>query len=306
MNTATLTNTRIVRFLSALLLAAVIPFLSGCSGVHRVATAEDASSSGTAVSAADAHASHNPPSMGAVATKPLELAELFMEGPSADGDGRILLRGVDVVLSGQQALDLIAIGDAANGHQDYATQYAALLAAMYVATPAQRQTCWERYAVLFQELPLTGAAALADLIREDIELAERYGNGITSDASVAQQARRSRAANEYFTADREYQQAQGYLDDDEELIITARGRAHAAGVIHLGDSDWSFMRKIDRLLADTRGDLWEHQADAADSTFQAGRWEWRRELHSGRVRARNAIELYRRGIEPIRRPITLQ
>ena len=88
--------------------------------------------------------------------------------------------------------------------------------------------------------------------------------------------------------------------------MAARVRAHAAGAIDHGDSDWQFTLKLDRLLTSTRGDLWETQANAADSTFVGGRAEWHRELNWGRVRARNAIDLYGRGIEPSRRQVNLK
>lgn len=306
MSNIAFTILRILPSLSALLLAVGTLLLGGCSSATKAAPASIDQITTSDASAGDSPAGASQASMGAVAQKPLELAELFIEGESANGDGRVRLRSVEVFLSGQQALDLLEIADAAHDQRDFATQYAAILAAMFVATPAQRQACWERYATMFRELPSTGAAALADLIREDITLAETHGNGITNDAAVAQQARKSRAASEYFTAEREYQQAQGYFDDDEALIMAARIRTHAAGVIDQGDSDWQFALSLDRLLMSTRSDLWESQASAADSTFAGGRSQWHSKLNWGRLRARNAIDLYRRGIEPPHRPSTLQ
>jgi len=292
------TVARLLAFIAAIVLFATAP---ACTTTPQ---GKDRSHAGTVLSSASQ--AHGYASPGAVAQAPLTLAELFVEGDRSDRDNRVTIGYREVSLAGTEHLDLLSISDAAGAQGDPVTQYAALHLAVTLAPPSDRAACWERYAGLFASLPPCGAAALADALDDDIMNAEKAGNGLSADSAIAESARMKRAAREYIEANRSYEDAQGYIDDDEQLIMKARVHAHAAGVIGSRSSDTMFELQVRRLLAATRGDLWESQVMDADATFSGGRNEWRARIAWGRERAASTLRLYERGMTPTPRPISLQ
>ena len=96
-------------------------------------------------------------------------------------------------------------------------------------------------------------------------------------------------------ASAEYEAAQGHFDDDESRIELARILAHAAGKLGRGDLGPEFELQVEQLLAKTRSDLWESQADRADSIFSGRYREYRNRLEAARRRAANALTIYQQG-----------
>ncbi len=294
--------TRLLAFFTAVALCATA---TACTTAPQV---QGRSHTDTAPSSAGP--AHRYASPGAVAQPPRTIAELFAEADRSDRDNQMAVGYREVSLAGREHLDLLSISDAAGAQGDQVTQYAALHLAIMLAPPGERAACWERYAGLFASLPPCGAAALADALDDDIMNAEKSGNGLSVDSAIAESACMKRAAREYDEAKRIYQAALGRyalgLNDDEEMIIRARVRAHAAGVIGSRSSDTEFELQVRRLVAATRRQLWESQVMDADKTFSGGREEWRARIAWARERAASALRLYRRGVTPSPCPISLQ
>jgi hypothetical protein len=273
-------TTRFICCLIAPLFAAATLLLPGCASAPALPSATST------------------PTLGAVGSPPRSLGEILIEGEEANGDGFVRVHERELMLSGSMTNDLLAISDAARAEGDAETRYAALHLATVTSAPYQRGTCWDRYALMLSELPNYGAVALVDVIDEDIALSESAGRGLSNASGRAHAARRARAAKEYNLARAEYEAAQGYIDDDEEMIERARVRAHAAGILDRGDSGHEFQIAVANLLSATRGDLWESQANRADDVFDGGREEWLRRIESARRRASNALRLYLQGTTP--------
>jgi hypothetical protein len=269
------------RLLPAVLPVAIVAALAGCS----IPTASRPA--GVA-------------SLGAVDEEPIDISEYLIEGPGSDGDGAVDIGSTTITLVRSPHVDLLAISDAAGADGDRVTQYAALHLATCLSPAIERAACWQRYALLFGELPPCGAAALADAIDDDVMLAESLSGGISADCSIAYRGRMARAESEFSVARMQYESAQGWVDDDEDQVVSARVHAHAAGVLNAGDSRTDLSLAIQQLLARTRGDLWENQANVADQTFVGGRAEWRRKIEWARQRALNTKLAYERGDVPAR------
>ena len=228
----------------------------------------------------------------------LSLAELFNEGERSNQVTLLTDGHPQARIVGNAHLQLLAIADAAGSQGDQVTQYAALHLAIVLSPAGHHEGCWERYASLFETLPPCGAAALAKALDGAIKLGEQFNEGLCTDSAIAVNARMLRAEREYAGALEAYNAGQGYIDDDEDLIMQARLHAHAAGVINGGASNSTFDLVVRQLLTKTRGDLWESQAQDADHTFMGGLGEWSEQLEKARDRANATKRLYERGVNP--------
>jgi hypothetical protein len=238
-------------------------------------------------------------SMGAVAPQPRQLAELLIEGHGTNNDGVVKLQGRMLRLTGQATRDLLAIAEEARLQRDWDTQYAALYLTAISEDQRQSAARWNSYALMFRDLPNYAAAALSDTVDQDIALAEQANGGLSAESSTVHMARRARASQEYRMASVEYEAAQGYFDDDESRIELARIQAHAAGKLGRGDLGPEFELQVQQLLAKTRSDLWESQADRADSIFAGNYRECRNRLEAAKRRADDALTVYEQGQRPL-------
>ncbi len=101
-----------------------------------------------------------------------------------------------------------------------------------------------------------------------------------------------------FVGRREYDAAQGWRNDNEDMIQSARYRVLTALCLNRLQPNGSLSMMGQILLRDTRGDLWASQATAVDSSFENDRNRWSQCFATSLVRAARALELYRAEITP--------
>lgn len=231
-------------------------------------------------------------SPGSVSGQPIDIAEYLVEGAQSNADRQVSVGDTTVALVGDASRDLLSIADAAEEEYDPITQYAALHLAVELAPPHAQRECWTRYARLFAWLPATGAAALTAAVDGDVERAERSCGALLANTSVATRARKERANSLHCEAYRQYLNAQGWFDDDEDMIMAARIDALCASKLMQGDSDPDASHDLERLLTLTRGDLADNQAAAANRTFDGGVREWSGRLVWAQQRAQAVKDAY--------------
>jgi hypothetical protein len=244
-------------------------------------------------------------SPGSVSTQPIDIAELLIEGPQSDRDGTVNVSGETIMLDSSDHIGLMEIAGAAQRHRDYATTYAAIQLALLLAPSSDLPAVWNQYGSCFASWPMGAAVVLSEVMSDDIVRVEGVHEGLSAAAAPAVGAAIDRAEWELVTAESKYNNAQGYIDDDEELIGEARMHAYAAHRINRAMPTELLSWHSDRILTHTRGDLWENQAIAADSAFSADVNAWERIVIRARQRAATTLELYTQGVRPLRvRPRT--
>ena len=239
-------------------------------------------------------------SPGSISEPPVAIAELLIEGPQSDFDKTVDVGGETIKLNSSDHGGLMEVAEAARRHGDYATTYAALQLALVLAPSNALPSVWSQYGSCFGSWPMGGAVVLSEELATDIMRVESVHEGLSAAASPAVAAAASRAAWELSTAERKYNAAQGWIDDDEDMIGEARMHAYAANRINRATPEQFFSSKADRSLTDTRGDLWEGQALAADRAFSADVGSWERIITHARQRAATTLELYVQGVRPAR------
>lgn len=236
----------------------------------------------------------------ALAPDRVSMAEYLVEGDSTNGDDQVVIGGQTIGLSGSEHSDLVAIADAAAMHGDFSTQYGAIVLATAIAPDSAQPSAWNRYGALFGSLPVCGAVALAEALPQDIVQSESRIAGLSAHASVAYSSLSARAWSALQDAEKLYEGAQGWVDDDESMIERARVQALAANAMNRTNPDSQLTHRAEDALASTSGDLWEHGVDRADRVFSGDRAQWRSAVEWARGRAVTTLSLYESGRLPSR------
>lgn len=212
-------------------------------------------------------------------------AEVLIEGPATDGDDQIWLADKFVLLTGNEAHRLCEVAQVSSRQGDISTAYAALILATNYAPGGDSQEVWTEYARLIGQAPLGAAVALGEALPSDIANRELQTGLIDSACSVAIGAAIERATLSQLAAEQEFQDAQGWLDDDEDRIAHARMLCEAARALNRVAPDSCLTLRADQLLTSTKSDLWESQRTAVSRVFAEDLAIWRGVIESARARA---------------------
>lgn len=236
------------------------------------------------------HSTSGSVSMGAVSQS--QIGEVLLEGPSTNLDGIAVVGGKTVKLRWSPIPDLQTINSTARTRGDWELAISAMLLAVELASPNERESSWIMVASTIQEAPAGVTIALAEMIHKWI-VASETAHGLDAGSSIALQAIQERAQRHLFSAQRNYSAAQGVWNDDEALIAMALlDGLFGASLNRNGAGDHELMLSWERVQADCRGDLWSEQIAQVCRTFDQSKLCGSEAVARSFQRASNANLLY--------------
>ena len=231
-------------------------------------------------------------------TSGVKAAEILVEGRDSDGDGKVIIRNQIIVLANPDYVDLMAIANVALSYRDFELAYAANILAIEFCPVPLRDQPWEQFIRIFDAAPLGGQVALSELLSSDIVNHESGANGLDTSSSIAI-VEVSRTAMSYLSkGESGYQNAQGWCDDDEDAIMDARLICLGAGALNRIAPASDVSMRVENLMAATRSDLWEWQANSVMTVFDNDCKSWRGRLQIAQQRADCTMSLYELGMQP--------
>jgi hypothetical protein len=231
-------------------------------------------------------------------TSGVKAAEILVEGRDSDGDGNVIIGNRIIVLSNPDYVDLMAIANVALSYRDFELAYAANILAIEFCPVPLRYQPWEQFTRIFDAAPLGGQVALSELLSSDIVNHESGANGLDTSSSIAI-VEVSRTAMSYLSeGESGYQNAKGWRDDDEDAIMNARLVCLGAGALNRIAPASDVSMRVENLMAATRSDLWEGQANSVMTVFDNDCKSWRYKFQAAQLRAQVTMSLYELGMQP--------